>query len=238
MLPSENKYLTNVSFDTVIFGFTGEELKILVLEYQNTGLFALPGGYIRRDENLLDAAKKGIMRRTGLKTIHLEQFHTFGKLNRSNPEPSKRIAKGLGYEMPDDHWVLDRFITVGYYSLINYNQVRPTPNKFSDSINWYSINNLPPLMMDHEEIVKKALEAIRTDLGKKPIGTNLLPEKFTMKELRKVYEAILDKKLRRTTFQRKILSMDILIRHEKLYTGAANKAPYLYSFDKEKMGKS
>lgn len=92
-------------------------------------------------------------------------------------------------------------------------------------------------MMDHQEIVDKALEAIRNDLGKKPIGLNLLPEKFTMKELRKVYEAILNEKLRRTTFQRKILSMGILKRHEKLYTGAANKAPYLYSFDEEKAKK-
>ncbi|WP_437395767.1 NUDIX hydrolase [Flagellimonas lutimaris] len=237
MLPSENKYLTNVSFDTVIFGFTGEELKILILEYQNSGMFALPGGYIRRDQNLLDAVKKGVMKRTGLKKIHLEQFHTFGKLNRSDPEPSKKIARGLGYELEEDNWVLDRFITIGYYSLIDYNQVRPAPNKFSDSINWYSINDLPPLMMDHKEIVEKALEAIRNDLGKKPIGTNLLPEKFTMKELRKVYETILNKKLRRTTFQRKMLSMDFLKRHEKLYTGAANKAPYLYSFDKEKAEK-
>ena len=238
MLPSKDKYLTNVSFDTVIFGFTGEELKILVLEYQNSGLYALPGGYIRRDENLLDAVKKGVMKRTGLKKIHLEQFHTFGKLNRSNPEPSKIIAKARGLEIPEDHWVLDRFITIGYYSLINYNLVKPTPNKFSDSISWYSINNLPPLMMDHEEIVHKALEAIRDDFGKKLFGTNLLPEKFTMKELRKVYETILNKKLRRTTFQRKILGMDILKRHEKLYTGAANKAPYLYSFDEEKARKS
>jgi len=238
MLPSENKYLTNVSYDTVIFGFTGEELKILILEYQNSGLFALHGGYIQRDQDLPAAAKKGIMKRTGLKKIHLEQFHTFGKLNRSNPEPSKKIAKGLGYEMPEGHWVLDRFITIGYYALIDYNQVRPTPNKFSDSINWYSINDLPPLMMDHEEIVSKALKAIKNDLGTKLFGTNLLPEKFTMKELRKVYETILNKKLRRTTFQRKILGMDILKRHEKLYTGAANKAPYLYSFDQKKAKKT
>ena len=90
-------------------------------------------------------------------------------------------------------------------------------------------------MMDHEKIVAKALEAIRADLLKKPIGINLLPEKFTMKELQKVHETILNKKLRRTTFQRKILNMDILKRHEKLFTGAANKAPYLYSFDKDKI---
>ncbi|MBO6533605.1 MAG: NUDIX hydrolase [Muricauda sp.] len=237
MLPSEDKYLANVSFDTVIFGFTGEELKILVLEYQNSGKFALPGGYIRRDQDLLEAVKTGVMKRTGLTKIHLEQFHTFGRLHRSDPETTKEIARALGIEIPNDHWVLERFITVGYYSLIDYNQVQPAPNRYSDSINWYSINKLPKLMMDHQEIVDKALEAIRNDLGKKPIGLNLLPEKFTMKELRKVYEAILNEKLRRTTFQRKILSMGILKRHEKLYTGAANKAPYLYSFDEEKAQK-
>ena len=235
MLPSKNKYLSNVSFDTVIFGFTGEELKILILEYQNSGMFAIPGGYIRRDKNLLDAVQEGVKRRTGLNKIHLEQFHTFGMLKRSDPEPTKIIARGLGYELEEDNWMLDRFITIGYYSLINYNQVKPKPNKYSDSINWYSINNLPPLMMDHEKIVAKALEAIRADLLKKPIGINLLPEKFTMKELQKVHETILNKKLRRTTFQRKILNMDILKRHEKLFTGAANKAPYLYSFDKDKI---
>lgn len=237
MLPAEKEHITNVSYDTVIFGFTGEELKILVLEYQNSGMFALPGGYIRRDESLLDAAKRGVRERTGLEKIHLEQFHTFGKLNRSSPESTKKIARGLGLELEPDNWMLDRFITIGYYSLIDYNQVRLTPDDFSDSINWYSISNLPPLMMDHREIVDKALEAIRTDFGKKPIGANLLPEKFTMKELQKVCEIILNKELRRTTFQRKILSMDILERHEKLFTGAANKAPFLYSFDKEKMEK-
>jgi len=235
MLPSEKKHITNISYDTVIFGFTGEKLKILILEYKNSGLFALPGGFIRCDENLFDAVKRGVRERTGLEQIHLEQFHTFGKLSRANAEPMKKIARGRGYELAQDHWILDRFITIGYYSLINYDQVQPTPDKFSDSIDWYDINKLPPLMIDHEEIVEKALEAIRDDLDKKLIGANLLPEKFTMKELQKVYEIILNKELRRTTFQRKMLSMDILKRHEKLFTGAANKAPYLYSFDKNKM---
>ena len=96
MLPSKNKYLSNVSFDTVIFGFTGEELKILVLEYQNSGMFALPGGYIRRDKNLLDAVKEGVKRRTGLNKIHLEQFHTFGMLKRSDPAPTKNNCAWTG----------------------------------------------------------------------------------------------------------------------------------------------
>ncbi|SDQ97651.1 NUDIX hydrolase [Flagellimonas zhangzhouensis] len=237
MLPLEKEHITNIAYDTVIFGFTGDKLKILILEYQNSGLFALPGGFIRRDENLYDAVKRGVRERTGLDKIHLEQFHTFGKKNRDSAYPFKKIAAGKGYPITSDHWVLDRFITVGYYALIDYNQVKPTPDKFSDSIAWHSIDKLPPLMIDHEEIVEKAIEAIRNDLGKKPIGTNLLPKKFTMKELQKVYEIILNKEFRRTTFQRKMLSLDFLKRHEKLYTGAANKAPYLYSFDESKVEK-
>jgi hypothetical protein len=92
--------------------------------------------------------------------------------------------------------------------------------------------------MDHELIVKTALENLRENLDKKLIGMNLLSTKFTMKELQQVYEAILDEKLRRTTFQRKMLGKDILVRHEKRFTGGAHKAPYLYSFKSNKIDKA
>ena len=83
-------------------------------------------------------------------------------------------------------------------------------------------------------MVDKALETLRENLDRKLIGMNLLPKKFTMKDLQKVYEAVLGQKLRRTTFQRKMLGMDILDRHEKLFAGGAHKAPYLYSFKSNK----
>jgi hypothetical protein len=85
-------------------------------------------------------------------------------------------------------------------------------------------------MMDHNTIVAKALQVLRNNLSEKLIGMNLLPSKFTMKQLQLVFESVLDQKLRRTTFQRKMLSLDILERHEKLFQGKAHKAPYLYSF--------
>lgn len=235
MLPAKADHINNISYDSVIFGFTGDQLKILVLEYHNSGMFALPGGFIGINENLADAVKRGVRQRTGLDEIHLEQFHTFGRVDRTDPEPMRKIARGLGFELQDDSWLLDRFITVGYYSLIDYSKVKPNRDALSDSINWYSINELPPLMMDHRRIVTKALESLRDNLEKKLVSMNLLPEKFTMKELQTVYEIILDKKLRRTTFQRKMLGLDILVRHEKLFTGGAHKAPYLYSFDQSKI---
>jgi hypothetical protein len=108
--------------------------------------------------------------------------------------------------------------------------VDPKPDQLSDTIDWYPLDRLPPLMQDHNRIVTIALQTLKDNLDRKLVGVNLLPGQFTMKELQKVYEAILGEKLRRSTFQRKILSMEILTRHEKKYTGKAHKAPYLYSF--------
>ncbi|MBD0776934.1 NUDIX hydrolase [Maribacter sp. ANRC-HE7] len=223
-------FIPNVSYDSVIFGFNGKQLKILILEYYNTGLFALPGGFVKRNESLDAAAERGVRERTGLDQIYLEQFYTFGSLTRSDPQAMERILEGNGMDRQAHQWMLDRFLSVSYYALINYDEVTPKPDELSDNINWYPIDELPPLMMDHNQIVNKALEVLRDNFEKKLIGMNLLPSKFTMKQLQMVYETILGKKLRRTSFQRRILGMDILERQEKLYQGKAHKAPYLYSF--------
>jgi hypothetical protein len=142
------------------------------------------------------------------------------------------ILAANGFNLNPDHWMLDRFISVSYFALINFEKVVLTPDILSDSIAWYDIENLPKLILDHNAIVAKALQTLRENLERKLIGGNLLPERFTMNELQQVYEAIFGQKLRRTTFQRKMLALDILERHEKLYTGKSHKAPYLYSFRK------
>ena len=129
--------------------------------------------------------------------------------------------------------MLDRFISVAYYALINYNDVVPTPDALSDSCDWYGLDELPTLMLDHAKIVAKALQTLRDNLERKLVGMNLLPPLFTMGDLQKVYEAILGEKLHRGAFQRKILNLDILKRHEKQYSGGAHKAPFLYSFEAE-----
>lgn len=228
--PDNKNFIPNLSFDCVIFGFNGKLLKILILEYHNTGLFALPGGFIEVGQSLEEAVKKGVEERTGLKNVFLDQFQVFGNLDRSDPEAMLRILKGNNKNLNENNWMLDRFITVGHYALINYEKVTPKPDHLSDSIGWYAIDELPRLMMDHNEIANKALQVLRNNLSEKLIGMNLLPQKFTMKELQSVFEAVLDQNLRRTTFQRKMLSLDILERHEKLFQGKAHKAPYLYSF--------
>lgn len=231
MSASENtNFVPNLSFDSVIFGFNGKLLKILILEYHNTGLFALPGGFVKIDQSLDDAVKEGVKERTGLSNVFLEQFQVFGGLDRYDPNTMQLILEANGKDIAENNWMLKRFLTVGYYALINYEEVTPAPDHLSDSIGWYAIDELPQLMMDHNKIVEKALAVLRNNLSEKLIGMNLLPQKFTMKQLQLVFEAVLDQKLRRTTFQRKLLSLDILQRHEKLFQGKAHKAPYLYSF--------
>ncbi len=204
------------------------------MEYHNTGLFALPGGFVRKDETLDNAVRRGLEERTGLKNIYLEQFHTFGSLERFKPEVMEGILEANGRNTRNMQWLLDRFISVGYYALINYEHVVPKPDTLSDSCRWYPVKKLPRLILDHQQIVDTAIQTLRDNLDRKLVGGNLLPEKFTMKELQQVYEAILGVKMRRTSFQRKMLSSEILKRHDKRFSGKAHKAPYLYSFKKKK----
>jgi ADP-ribose pyrophosphatase YjhB (NUDIX family) len=232
-LPSEIDYITNVAYDSVIFGFSGSSLKILIMKYRNTELYALPGGFVRRSEDLSEAVIRGLRERTGLENIYLEQFHTFGSRKRNDFGTMRTILESNGLKPDPSYWMLDRFFSIAYYALINFHDVVARPDFLSDHIDWYNMGDLPPLMQDHEQIVELALQTLRENLDRKLIGGKLLPEQFTMKELQQVYEAILGTPLRRTTFQRRMLSLDILERHEKRYTGKPHKAPYLYSFKKQ-----
>ena len=164
---NNKKFIPNLSYDCVIFGFNGEKLKILILEYHNTGLFALPGGYIKKEESLQEAVNKGVEERTGIKDVFLDQFQTFGKLNRTDPDATRSILQAKNKDLNEKQWMMERFITVGHYALINYENVNPKPDNLSDSIAWYDIKNVPQLMLDHNEIVDKALEVLRNNISEK-----------------------------------------------------------------------
>lgn len=225
-------YLHHIAYDSVIFGFSSGKLKVLVMKYHNTGFYALPGGFVRADQDLDEAVQEGLKERTGLGNIYLEQFHTFGSLQRFQPGVMKTILEANGAPIKKNAWMLERFVSVAYYALINYEEVRPRPDALSDSCDWYEVDKLPKLMLDHGIIVKTALHTLRDNLERKLVGVNLLPARFTMKELQVVYEVILGRKLHRGTFQRKMLALGTLKRHDKQYSGGAHKAPYLYSFRK------
>jgi 8-oxo-dGTP diphosphatase len=226
----EKEFLPGMAIDSVIFGFHQAQLKVLVLQYKNTELFALPGGFIRKKENLNDAARRILHERTGLKNIYLEQFYTFGDFSRSHSSALKKIMQGNGLIPQKDHFLLRRFVSVGYFALVDYTLALPTPDALSESCNWYNLSTLPSLMLDHRKMIEKALESLRENLDRKLIGFNLLPDTFTMAELQGLYETILGEPQRRTSFQRKILKLNILERVAKKRTGGAHKAPYLYRF--------
>jgi hypothetical protein len=223
-------FLKGIAVDAVIFGFHDNQLKVLFIEYKRTGLFALPGGFIREKENLNNAARRVASERTGLTNIFLEQFYVFGDYSRYDSDSMKTIMQASGKVAPDSHWLLQRFISVGYYALVDFIKAKPAPAIIFDSCEWYDLTHMPVLIQDHSQIVNKALDALRANLDHKLIGFNLLPQDFTMRDLQRLYETILGKKLLRPAFQRKMLSLGILERVAKKWTGAAHKAPYLYRF--------
>lgn len=233
---NNQNYMNEVAIDCVIFGYENRQLKVLISKLNFKGdFYALPSGFIFRDEDVDAAAKRILFERTGLQDIYLEEFNVFGKANRKRKEFLDRLIK-LNYSeselektnSPMYKWFTNRFISIGYYALVNIKEVKPQISKIDASIDWYSIYQLPDLIMDYPEVLDKAHKRLKNDIDVKFNAFNLLPEKFTMKEVQEIYETIFEKKFVRTNFQRKILNMDVLERLEKKYTGAKNKAPYLY----------
>lgn len=231
-------FMPCTSIDCVIFGFHDSQLKVLLLELTDLGGYGLPAGFIYKDEHIDDSAKRILKERTGLQDLFLQQFYIFGDPRRCDNNITKIVFEKGNIEAPKSNWLLQRFLTIGYYALVDFEAVNASPDYFSVSCEWHDIHNLPPMAMDHADIIQKALFTIRTHLRYEPVGYNLLPTKFTMPELQSLYETILDQKLDRRNFQRKMLSYGILKRLKEQRTGVAHKAPYLYSFDLKKYHKA
>jgi 8-oxo-dGTP diphosphatase len=226
----EKLFLPTIAIDTVIFGYHNKRLMVLLLQYKNTESFALPGGFVMKKENLNDAAQRVLKDRTGLSDIFLEQFYAFGNYSRHDASFFEQIMKGRGLKPSRDHFLLSRFISIGYYALVDFTKAVPATDQLADNCKWYDLKKIPQLIQDHNQITKKALDTLKENLDKKLIGFNLLPETFTMRELQTVYETILKNKFLRTSFQRKMINLGILEKVDKKWTGGAHKAPYLYKF--------
>lgn len=238
MTEGQNWFLPSLSVDCVILGFHDNQLKVLLLKHRHMNIWGLPGGFIYRDEPTDVAASRILKERTGLNEIFLQQFHAFGEMERYNKDFHLRDLKKDGIEVDENHWILQRFITIGYYALVEFSKVNPEPDTLTEKCVWWDIHKTPALMLDHRKILDKALETLRMQLNYQPIGYNLLPEKFTMPELQRLYETILDKKLDRRNFQRKLIGYNILKRLSERKKGVAHKAPYLYTFDVKKYYKA
>ena len=226
----ETKFLKHISLDCVVFGFHDSQLKVLLLRMKRTKDWALPGGFVLLDESIEIAASRVLRERTGLDHIFLKQFKVFSNPGRSNTNPGVQDLLDSG-AVDNISWFSQRFISVGFYALVDFSKAEPTPDLYSDLCLWKPIEEVGTLMLDHNQILDKALETLRLQLNYQPIGYNLLPDRFTMPELQKLYETILGKELDRRNFQRKMLSYAILTKLEVHKTGGAHKAPYLYEFN-------
>lgn len=215
----KKEYIARVSIDCVIFGFHDASIKVLLLKFKDSESWMLPGGYMKATENIDVAAERILYERTDVKNIFLNQFKVFGETDRT-----KNFSLDIG-----------RVISIGYYALVDYTIVNhPIVDNFSDDCKWIDIENPPPLLMDHLNILNSALATIRQQINFKPIGLNLLPESFTMPELQCLYEIILNKKINRGSFYRKMMKYNILDKLPETRKGGAHKAPNLYKFNRER----
>lgn len=232
--PTQEEYLDSISVDCVIFSFHEGEIKVLLNKLLKSENWMLPGGFVRVDENVNDAACRVLNIRTGLDDVFLKQFHLFGECNRLDFSDNKKFIEDLNMDADVAKWYLRRFVTMGYYALVEYTKVNLNVYHDVEELEWFSLNKLPNLYSDHRHIIDGAISSIRIQLGYVPVGFQLLPEKFTMPELRMVYEAIIGKELDRRNFQRKMLSVGLITKLEEKRKAGAHKAPYLYSFNKDR----
>ena len=215
-LPFSDFFQFGLSVDCVVFGYNQGKIQVLLIELNAEpfkGSWALPGDLVSLDLDLKEAANSVLYSLTGLKSVFLEQFHTFGKVNR---HPAGRVA------------------TVGYYALINGDKYHPIASSWAKSTSWFDINNLPELAFDHEQILEYGIKTIKRRVRYKPVGFELLPKKFTLRELQDLYEAFLGYKLDKPNFRKKILSMDLLVQLDELQENVAHRPAKLFKFDENR----
>jgi len=187
-----NKYPI-VAVDVVIFTIKDNSLKVILIKMKKkpfAGKWAFPGGRVGLKKSLDEAAKRELFEKTGVKNVYLEQLYAFGDVKR---DP------------------FDRVVSVAYYALVDMKRIKrlETTKKYA-GIGWFPLNRLPPLAYDHKTMAKMALKKLREKMGYVKIADGLLPYNFTLNELQKVHEIILDKKLDKRNFRRKIFALGII----------------------------
>lgn len=202
-----------VTTDCVIFGFDGEDIKVLLIERgidPYKGCWAFPGGFLNMDESAEQGALRELKEETGLTGAYIEQFQTFSEPNR---DPRERI------------------ITIAFYALVKIQEVKGGDD--AKSAKWFGLNEMPELAFDHKQILESALKRLRERIHFQPIGFELLPEKFTMRDLQNLYEKILDVKFDRRNFSKKMLHFNLLTKQEETTRRTPRREALLYSFNKE-----
>jgi 8-oxo-dGTP diphosphatase len=205
-----------LTVDCVVFGFDEGELKVMLIQRNLPpfeGRWALPGGFVRIDENLEQAARRELAEETGITKIYLEQLYTVGDVHR---DPRERV------------------VSVTYYALVKLTDHTIQATTDARNAAWFCVSDVPKLAFDHEKILEMALERLKGKVRYEPIGFELLPTKFTLSHLQHLYEVVLEKPLDKRNFRKKILSMGLLIELNEIEQDVAHRAARLYRFDEGK----
>jgi 8-oxo-dGTP diphosphatase len=205
-----------VAVDLAIFTVQESRLELLLIRMKRepfTGKWALPGGRIRGDETVEQAAARELHEKAGLRDVYLEQLYTFGGLGR---DPRERV------------------VTVAYYALAKLSDHRIRAATDAMGVGWFALDDLPKLAFDHDQIVGRAHERLRGKVRYAPVGFELLPPRFSLTQLQRLYEIILGTDLDKRNFRKKILGMDFLVALDEVQKDVAHRAARLYRFDRKK----
>ncbi len=205
-----------LTVDCVVFGLDNGELKVLLIQRKLEpfrGRWALPGGFVRINETLEEAARRELAEETGVVDLFLEQLYTFGAVQR---DPRERV------------------VSVAYYALVNLEEHPAKAASDAEQVAWFSAFDLPELAFDHAEIFKVALARLQGKLRYEPVGFELLPQKFTLSQLQQLYETVLNQPLDKRNFRKKILKMGLLIDTGEKQQNVYHRAAQLYQFDEKK----
>lgn len=205
-----------LTVDCVVFGLDEEDLKVMLIQRNLPpfeGKWALPGGFVRTDETLDEAARRELEEETGIRTFYLEQLYSFSELHR---DPRERV------------------VTVAYYALVQLSDHRIRAATDARNAAWFAVDDMATLAFDHLRILDMALQRLRGKVRYQPIGFDLLPDKFTLRQLQHLYETILDRPLDKRNFRKKIQMMGLLNQLDEVEKDVAHRAARLYRFDKKK----
>jgi 8-oxo-dGTP diphosphatase len=205
-----------LAVDCVVFGFDAAGLEVLLVRRgvePFAGRWALPGGFVRPDETLEEAARRELEEETGVARVYLEQLYTFGELER---DPRERV------------------VSVAYYALVRRAGRDPRGGTDAREAAWFSVGRAPRLAFDHRRILAVALERLRGKVRWQPVGFELLPEKFTLGQLQRLYEVILERPLDKRNFRKRILATGLLEELDETERGVAHRAARLHRFDRRR----
>lgn len=223
----DRDYLPHLSVNGVIFGAHAGALKVLLMRWFNLDARGVPGGYVRRGEDIDAAAARMVREHTGLEDVFLRQFHTFGQADRGEAM-SDSALRARGVEVSTGHWAFGRVVSVGYVALVDFSRARVVPDAFTTEYDWWDVQALPPLMLDHDAMVERALTALRAQVDALPLGATLLPGAFTMPELQRLYETVLGRPLDRRNFQNRVLGLGLVERLPGQRPSHVSRPTYLY----------